>query len=155
MSNNVESRLYVKGDPIAVAEFLVKMRDADNSFLMAHGPVMDKDFPLEYGKTIKDWRDKYWGCKSEEEAVEVMELSWEPIPEEKYEQNSSDQIRISFETPWAPPLEGLDFIAKKLKNLQFKIFYEDENLGYIGVTHWIEGNVVENWSYSIDEESIE
>lgn len=154
MSNNVASRLYIKGTPVAISEFLVGMRDADNSFLMAHGPTVDENYPLEEGDSIDDWRKEHWGCKSYDEDVEVMKLSWDPIPEEEYEYNSSEQIRISFETPWSAPLTGLDYIAKKFKNLQFKIFYEDENLGYMGITHWKEGKIIEEWVYSIEDELI-
>ena len=92
---------------------------------------MSKELIKKYGtNNWYDWRIANWGTKWDVDA----ELR---IDNETY-------LAYSFDSAWSPPLTWLEKVAKQFPKLHFKLKYEEEGLGFMGIAIGMNGEVVDN-----------
>ena len=73
-----------------------------------------------------DWCRANWGTKWDLSNVEV-------------EYEDDEYLEASFDTAWCPPLEAFDKISKDYPNLHFRLKYEEEGCGFMGVAKFENG----------------
>ena len=78
-----------------------------------------------------EWRNSHWGCKWGESDLMVTEY---PVVE-----NDVWTVGFRFETPWGPPIEGLNHIAKEWPKIMFCLYYEESGMGFCGRNVWADG----------------
>lgn len=66
-----------------------------------------------------DWRIQHWGTKWDVESEVVDE--WDGY------------IMYRFDTAWSPPVKWLEKVAKDYPELTFRLKYEEEGVGFLGV----------------------
>lgn len=75
--------------------------------------------PKDIGKYWYDWRLENWGCK------------WDCVIEEAALE--SDYIRLQFDSPWSPPIEGLTTLSQKFSQLTFRLEYSEPGCDFQGL----------------------
>jgi hypothetical protein len=85
------------------------------------------------------WNVREWGCKWDACEVDVMEDI--KIREEL-------TIGYKFDTPWSPPLEAMEKLAKQYPDLIVNIEYEEEQ-GWGGELTWQGVNVLDSKDWDI------
>lgn len=80
-----------------------------------------------------DWRIDHWGCKWAESDLRITEY---PIVE-----NDIWTIGFRFESPWAPPIDGLSHIAADWPKILFCLYYEEPGMGFCGSNIWANGEM--------------
>lgn len=68
-----------------------------------------------------DWQIKNWGTK------------WD-IDAELLEDEECGQLRYSFSSAWAPPIEALKNASKLYPELVFILSYDEPGMGFMGIT---------------------
>ena len=74
-----------------------------------------------------DWCTRNWGTKWDVQAV--------------LEAEGEGYLEYSFQSAWSPPLEWLEKVTWDYPGLSFRLKYEEEGAGLIGVATAEEGNV--------------
>jgi len=142
MPNWCENTLVVSGDKKTIKQFKQKAKGTDDekgkndlslgNFIPMPKELEDTTSPSEpdtkkskelikkYGaKNWYDWKIQNWGVKWDVKAELVSE-------EDGY-------LEYVFDSPWSPPLEWLETVAKLYKTLFFRLKYEEEGMGFLGV----------------------
>ena len=97
---------------------------------------LQKHLPMsEYHKTHEGYNDGgyewciiTWGTKWPENDLEII-------------QNDLSCMEISFESAWAPPIEGYQSISKLFPQLYFLHFWQEEGMCFAGSAVYNDGNV--------------
>jgi hypothetical protein len=86
-------------------------------------PIPESILALPYEDAGYDWENKYWGCKwgSSETRLE----------------SEDGRLIYTFDTPWSPPLELFQTVAKEWLTLRFVLEYEEPGVGLIGRTTFV------------------
>ena len=74
-----------------------------------------------------DWCTRNWGTKWDVQAV--------------LEAEGEGYLEYSFQSAWSPPLEWLEKVTWDYPELSFRLKYEEEGAGFMGVATAEEGNV--------------
>jgi hypothetical protein len=88
-----------------------------------------------------DWQRANWGTK------------WEP--DVQFADVNENYIRYEFYTPWTPPLEFVEHIAKEWPDLTFEIEYREEGMCFEGGAFFVNGNCESEWEGEIEPEDEE
>lgn len=78
-----------------------------------------------------DWRIGHWGCKWDVQAELVRD---EPR-----------KLEYIFDSPWSPPINWLERVSIDFPKLRFKIKYEEEGMGFRGITWFTKGEMKERY----------
>jgi len=74
-----------------------------------------------------DWENRNWGCKW---GASDVTLSYTGV-------KGRDQlVEYDFQTPWAPPMEFMDCLAKLYPTMKFVLSYREEGMGFQGDAEW-------------------
>lgn len=86
------------------------------------------------------WESRYWGVKWGASDVDMHD-------EEGY-------LEYSFSTPWGPPIDFLNKIAKDFPELGFRLTYEEHGMGFAGESEWDNGMATghSDWEIEYSEE---
>lgn len=83
-----------------------------------------------------DWRVQNWGTK------------WEPCDTYMHTQ-TKDNVEMSFETAWGPPVEWLEKVSKDFPDLEFNLEYDEPGMCFGGHTY-AHGNTFEHEVWDLD-----
>lgn len=150
MPNWVFNGLAVTGDNDKLEEFKnvigkpLKLPDGSTvqkpifSFLNIFYP----DSSIDYNKEAwSSWNISYWGCKwdvrASDEGFQSTEL-----------QQEDELLLYRFQSPWSPPIIGIQRLAQIYPHLEFNLEYEEEN-GWGGEVTYRDG--IEAYSRQWDE----
>ena len=150
MPNWVFNSLAVSGENDKLEEFKnvigkpLKLPDGSTvqkpifSFLNIFYP----DSSIDYNKEAwSSWNISYWGCKwdvrASDEGLQSTEL-----------QQEDELLLYRFESPWSPPIIGIQRLAQIYPHLEFNLEYEEEN-GWGGEVIYRDG--IEAYSRQWDE----
>jgi hypothetical protein len=131
MPNWCVNKLTVEGKPNLVRVFkqMVKGDDTDLSLDKMHpmpkalkNTISPDDNPNWY-----DWRNNNWGTKWDVEATLIFE--------------EQGRLEYAFLSANSPPTEWLEKVAKDYLGLDFCLNYEEENVGFMGITKATKGKV--------------
>ena len=96
---------------------------------------------IDYNKEWSGWNIENWGCKwdvrAKDEPFSGTELSEE-----------DELLLYRFESPWSPPIRGIERLAQMYPHLEFNLEYEEEN-GWGGEVIYRDG--IEAYSKQWDE----
>jgi hypothetical protein len=87
-----------------------------------------------------NWRLAHWGTK------------WDVEPNVHFEEDN--HIVIWYDTAWAPALDFWDTVSKKFPSLTIKIRYYEEGVGFIGETHFANGETTKDISGDVTTEML-
>jgi len=73
-----------------------------------------------------DWQHAYWGVK------------WGDC-RATLERTGPRRVFLRFETPWSPPIAGMDAVAAKFPTLAFRLRYWECGCGFKGDARWSAG----------------
>ena len=79
-----------------------------------------------------DWHIKNWGTKGDASNAELT-------------MDDDEYLEYIFETAWSPPVEWLEKVSKKFPKLEFRMKYEEEGMGFIGIAKGSNGNIEDKW----------
>jgi hypothetical protein len=143
MPNWNMNELTVSGNEEDVLAFIDGLtRKQSEAYLTDEGDVipprlriLESYAPLPVGveptaTTQSDW----WGCKWID--TETTQTSYDEIGEG----NSSAQF--NFETPWGPPIEGLQKVSLRWANLVLALQYREEGMQFCGCNIFKAGKVL-------------
>jgi len=175
MPNWCSNILIVRGDKKLIKKFKRKAKGKDTDLSLDNFVPMPKEFekfssPVrivseeEYKKAIKekekgnprfqyglpmtkeiqkkllekygcdnwyDWCVENWGTKWDVEAELVDE--------------SEIYLRYEFDSAWSPPIDWLEEVAKQFPKLHFKLKYEEEGMGFMGIAIGENGEVIDKY----------
>jgi hypothetical protein len=75
-----------------------------------------------------DWSVKNWGTKWDANNAELT-------------MDNDEYLEYIFETAWNPPVEWLEKVSKKFPKLEFRMKYEEEGMGFLGIAKGSNGNI--------------
>lgn len=76
-----------------------------------------------------DWCIGNWGTKWDVQAV--------------LEDEGADYLEYSFQSAWSPPVEWLKKLAQDYPRLLFRLKYEEDGVGFVGVATAKDGTVID------------
>lgn len=132
MPNWCYNRLEVTGDKKEVKKFREQasrsIKDEQNGGEVAGELAFDNFVPtppeMLKGQEWYNWRIENWGTKWDAGEVEL---------EDEWENEAEASVLYRFDTAWAPPVKWLDKVARQYPKLYFKLKYEEEGMGFMGV----------------------
>jgi hypothetical protein len=80
--------------------------------------------PYPNGEWNYDWCVNNWGTKWDVSEVDL---------DQDTEYDDHGFVYYCFQTAWAPPVEWLKKVAKMFPELRFRLKYEEEGVGFMGV----------------------
>ena len=83
-------------------------------------PVPVQVLAAGYEKAGCEWEKENWGCKWGAFEIRILD-EWEGF------------ITYEFNTPWSPPLEFLEAVAKQWPTLVLILEYDEPGVGYKGL----------------------
>lgn len=140
MPNWCTNELTITGDPKQIAKFRKlaeqKNKDGEKQALSLGNFYPEPDYtktevlptfpdisgtkPVDPSQAWWDWRVQNWGTKWELNEVELID-------------ESEDYLLYRFDTAWSPPVKWLEKVAKDYPELDFRLKYEEEGVGFLGV----------------------
>ena len=91
---------------------------------------MSKELLKKYGSlNWYDWRVANWGTKWDVNA--------------KLRIDDETYLAYSFDSAWSPPIAWLEKVVKQFPKLHFKLKYEEEGIGFMGIAIGMNGEVVD------------
>lgn len=132
MPNWNRNELTVSGNEDDVLAFIDGLVRQDGTSVIS---ILETYAPLPVGveataTTQSDW----WGCKWID--TETTQTSYDEIGEG----NSSAQF--TFETPWGPPIEGLQKVSLRWANLVLELQYREEGMQFCGSNIFKAGKIL-------------
>lgn len=85
-----------------------------------------RDKPVKPDRAWYDWRLQHWGTKWELSNVELID-------------EDTEYLVYGFDTAWSPPVEWFEKVAKDYPELTFRLKYEEEGVGFMGVAKAMAG----------------
>ncbi len=132
MPNWCNNELRVRGKKAEVDALLKKAyrkdKDGETAFSFQSLLPMPKELegttaPSKDGKDWYNWRCENWGIKWDVEAT---------INHQQNFKNGNSEVLIIFESPWGPPLEGIESISALYPTLTFAIKWDEPGMGENG-----------------------
>ena len=93
-----------------------------------------KLLPLEHGNNWYEERYKKWGIK------------WDVDASCDWVDERGDCYRLSyyFDSPWCPPIAGINNVSKLYPTLTFELFYDEPGMGFFGDAVFRNGECTDN-----------
>lgn len=123
MPNWCYNRLTIEGEQKELEKFKKKARAKDTDLSLNKFVPIPKDKENDW----YDWHINNWGTKWDVDAELVDE--WEEC------------LCYEFSSAWSPPVVWLETVSRKYPALEFKMKYEEEGMGYMGLAKAHAGNV--------------
>lgn len=181
MPNWCDNRLIISGDKETLLTFIEKVRNTDEQAEKRHqrydilnnlipcptelinspsGFSNDENAQAErekreqnnkakYGfKDWYDWQYANWGTKWGDSSTDLMQ-------DDPYATSDGNaNIEFVFQTPWGPPIAGIEKIAIMFPTLQFGLAYYEEGMDFYGLATFQEDGVFDNCMEISDIEGI-
>ena len=163
MPNWCENSLTVyAADEESLAEFHTKLvQSGENSLLATFLPMpeelsnsegADADALIaKYGTTDwYTWALSAWGCKWPDELHPENSVVMRPI----FDVGTlvkEGWVDYYFQTPWSPPVNGVQTISKMFPKLTFVLGFKEEGVGFIGAASFAEGEMLLEISEDSDQ----
>jgi len=134
MPNWCENELIIAGPDKKVNKFIqISKIDSDDYAIFENHIPTPKEVLDGDGWYI--WRIDNWGCK------------WDiDDPSLRYEDTNGEikYVIMNFNTPWGPPIDGLNTISSMYPNVLFVIAYEEPGMAFEGFAKFNNGNTLEH-----------
>jgi hypothetical protein len=130
MPNWCNNDLLIVGDSDEIDSFIdgIRANPQDNheySILETYAPIPGG---WEYNKAIE-----YWGCK------------WSDSLNNLPEDGGFEEEEINYiQTPWGPPVEGMQVVSRKFPNLKFAITWMEPGMAFYGWAIIQNGEIISN-----------
>ena len=141
MPNWCENKVYVYGPTEDVDAFFNKCYDnvsRDFQMLEMHLPTPESTVDESGNETSAwyQWRIDNWGSKWEFKIGRLLQYEGD---------TNTGMTTLGFygDTPWGPPLFGLESISAMYPKLMFYIEYEEPGMGFAGYSQFVNGEEVE------------
>jgi hypothetical protein len=181
MPNWCDNRLYIHGDIETIKTFIAKTRNTDEvtekrrqryDILQnlypcpqkltdsVSGSSNDEETQAEREKQYKeniakygakdwyDWQYEKWGTKWGDSDTDLLDENPFVTPDSK------SHLIYVFQSPWAPPLEGIAHISTLFPTLEFGLAYYEEGMDFYGFATFMEGGVIDNCEQISDIEEM-
>lgn len=129
MPNWCDNTLTISGKKADLEDFKNRVKTETEVLSLNNFVPMPKEY--EEGDKWYMWRVENWGTK-----WEVMDAN---ILNEE-----DDYIDYRFDSAWSPPTEWLQKVAKQNPNLNFKLVYREDGMGFMGADYYEGGELVNN-----------
>ena len=136
MPNWCENTLWVDGDPTDIKRFRkdVKTKEHDLALSKLH-PMPEALINIDAESDKPNWYDwciKNWGTK------------WDVV-DSKLVSDFGDSLEYFFLSAYNPPVAWLKKISKRFPKVQFRLKYEEEGIGFMGIAKVKNGKVDDKW----------
>lgn len=81
--------------------------------------IVGNNDPVEPSQAWWDWRVQHWGTK--------WDITAELVDDDE------ERLQYQFDSAWSPPVAWLEKVAKDFPKLDFRLKYEEEGVGFLGV----------------------
>jgi hypothetical protein len=131
MPNWCENTLTVEGEPQILRLFKERAKGKETALALAKLHPM----PKELENTVSpgdnpnwyDWCVDNWGTKWDVEAKLIYE--------------DEESLEYFFISAWSPPVAWLKKVARDYPKLRFRLKYEEQNIGFMGIAKAEKGKV--------------
>lgn len=149
MPNWCHSTLIVTGSAVEVCSWVEKgsALDKSNPDVSPQPLHMEAFFPpppdilADYGKVI-DWQVDNWGTKWDVSFLDGLDGAFSL---------SEGEATYRFDTAWGPPLEWLDYVAKKYPQLSFRLIYGEPGMDFGGEVVYQRGELIQDQEGSAED----
>jgi hypothetical protein len=154
MPNWCDNTLTISGTKEDLEEFKNKAKTDKEVLSLNNFVPMPKELDIDSGSFSGDKKtemekiykenEKKYGYKSWYEwCVENWGTKWEVMDADILNEED-DYIDYRFDTAWSPPTEWLQKVAKQNPNLNFKLVYREDGMGFMGADYYEGGELVNN-----------
>lgn len=144
MPNWCENSLSLFGEYEILMNFF-KENKTDNSELS-----FEKLVPFPDGNYDRDFAVSEWGTKWEPSNIYLI-FTPEELESLNEETRNNFKIEYSFDTAWGPPINWLEKVSKKYKNIIFEIEYAEGGCDFAGIQIYKQGELTHEVDYSFSE----
>lgn len=116
MANYCSNILKVKGDATELKHFLKRVKDENDKFTLHRlAPIPEEIKILE---NQDNWKHENWGTSF--------------VCKDVFYSINETEVKINFESAWAPPLLWIKYVAKFYDGLTFHLNYDEPGIGFKG-----------------------
>jgi hypothetical protein len=116
MANYCSNILKVKGDVTELKHFLKRVKDENDKFTLHRlVPIPEEIKILE---NQDNWKHENWGTSY--------------VFEDVFSSISETEVKINFQSAWAPTLLWIKYVSKFYDGLTFHLNYDEPGIGFKG-----------------------